>query len=86
MKNVVDSAMLINMLEKATAADKIVELQQRVGCLQSEREQLRQRVAESEDQREAVFDSLKQTVVDAKTEIQVLHRSRALPVRAHIHM
>lgn len=71
MREVVNSAMLINMLEKATAADQIVQLQQRVGCLQTEREQLRQRVADSEDQREAVFSSLKQTVVDAQTEIQV---------------
>lgn len=71
MREVVNSAMLINMLEKATAADQIVQLQQRVGCLQTEREQLRQRVAESEDQREAVFSSLKQTVVDAQNEIQV---------------
>ena len=71
MREVVDSAMLINMLEKATAADQIIQLQQRVGCLQTEREQLRQRAAESEDQRDAVFNSLKQTVVDAQTEIQV---------------
>lgn len=59
------------MPDAALAADEILLLQQRVGNLYGERERLRQRAAEREEQQEAVFDTLKQRVINAQTEIQV---------------
>lgn len=65
------SRKLIRMWQDSLLKDEVIDLKQRLEKAQGERDSLRKRAAEREDQQEAVFDTLKDRVVVAQAEIQV---------------
>lgn len=65
------SKKLMRLWQDALLRDEVIDLKQRLEKAQSERESMRKRAAEREDQQEAVFDTLKQRVAVAQAEIQV---------------
>lgn len=67
----VTSRKLMRLWQDALLRDEVSDLKQRLEKAQVERENLRKRTAEREDQQEAVFDTLKERVAAAQAEIQV---------------
>eukprot|EP00752_Nemacystus_decipiens_P007273 g6510.t1 len=68
----VTSKKLMRLWQDALLRDEVIDLKQRLQKAQEERESMRRRAAEREDQHEAVFDTLKQRVAVAQAEIQTL--------------
>lgn len=76
MTDVVAKAMtskkkLMRLWQDTLVREEVIDLKQRLEKAQGERESLRKRAAEREDQQEAVFDTLKERVAVAQAEIQV---------------
>ena len=67
----VTSKKLMRLWQDTLLRDEVVDLKQRLQKAQEERESLRRRAAEREDQQEAVFDTLKERVAAAQGEIHV---------------
>lgn len=65
------SRKLMRLWQDAILRDEVVDLKQRLQKAQGERDNLRKRASEREDQQEAVFDTLKERVIVAQSEIQV---------------
>lgn len=65
------SKKLMRLWEDALLRDEVLQLRQRLEKTQGERESLLKLAAEREAQHEAIFDTLKQKVVDAEGEIHV---------------
>lgn len=67
----VTSKKLMRLWQDTLLRDEVIDLKQRLQKAQEERESMRRRAAAREDQQEAVFDTLKQRVAAAQTEIHV---------------
>lgn len=67
----VTSRKLMRLWNEALLSDEVKDLRQRLVKAENDREALRKRTAEREDQQEAVFDTLKERVVISQSEIQV---------------
>lgn len=67
----VTSRKLMQLWNEALLSDEVKDLRQRLDKAETDREAMRKRAAEREDQQEAVFDTLKERVVIAQSEIQV---------------
>lgn len=65
------SGKLMRLWQDTILRDEVIDLKQRLEKAQGERDSLQKRATEREDQQEAVFDTLKDRVVVAQTEIQV---------------
>ncbi|CAM9116501.1 unnamed protein product, partial [Hapterophycus canaliculatus] len=76
VKGVVTKAMeskkVMRLWQDAILREELMELKRRLEAAHGERDSLRKRIVEREDQQEAVFDTLKERVVVAQAEIQTL--------------
>lgn len=85
VKDVVTKAMkskkIMQLWQDTVLHEELVDLKRRLEKAHSERDSLRKRVAEREDQQEAVFDSLKERVIVAQAEIQVEPKRDSLQKR-----
>ena len=67
----VTSKKIMRLWQDALLRDEVIDLKERLRKAQEERESMRRRAADREDQQEAVVDTLERSVAAAQAEIHV---------------